>query len=163
MVMDSTTSFRPRTVSLEFHQDMSSEPCHGAGEIMIIALQRNRFTNVYSKISRSKTPPDPQHRIKAAYNIEILKLTHLNRSSHRISGHWPPSPIGGKPSAKAVPDENICTKHCGCEVSFLVFLDEVTKGQEGEWRDRQLERGGHHWISNICTESNHHRSTKSAH
>jgi hypothetical protein len=68
------------------------------------------------------------------------KLTCSNRSSYRIPGHWPPFAIGGNPSTKAVPDENLCTKHRGCQVSFLVLLDEAAKGQEGERRDCQLER-----------------------
>ena len=72
------------------------------------------------------------------------KLTLSHRSSHRIPGHWPPSAVGGKPSAKAVQDENLCTKHRGRKVSFLVLLNEVAKGQEGEWRDRVLERGRFH-------------------
>jgi hypothetical protein len=68
--------------------------------------------------------------------IEIKMLTRFYRSSHRIPGHRPPSAHRGKPSAQAVPNENLCTKHRGCKVSFLVLLDEAPKGQEGERRDR---------------------------
>lgn len=94
--------------------------------------------------------------------MKIQELIYLYRSSHRIPGHWPPSAIGGKPSAKAVPNENLCTKHCGRKVSFLVFLDEVAEGQEGEWRDRQLERGVYHLIQGIFPGSNCFRFTRSA-
>merc|ERR1711977_584014 len=65
--------------------------------------------------------------------------TH-NGSSYGIPGHWPPSALRGKPGTKVVPNENFCTQHRGCKVSFLVLLDEAPQGQEGERRDRQLER-----------------------
>merc|ERR1712093_39343 len=44
-----------------------------------------------------------------------------------------------QPGTKVVPNENFCTQHRGCKVSFLVLLDEAPQGQEGERRDRQLE------------------------
>lgn len=65
---------------------------------------------------------------------------HVFRSSYRIPGHWPSFANWGKPSPQALPYENLCGQHRGCKVSFLVLLDEVAKGQEGKWRDRQLER-----------------------
>src|ERR1700761_201748 len=72
-------------------------------------------------------PPLSPHnpRTHLGHAIRSRKLTQFYRSSHRIPGHWPPSAHRGKPSAEAVPNENLCTKHRGCKVSFLVLLDEA--------------------------------------
>jgi hypothetical protein len=83
------------------------------------------------------SPLSPHNQQKhLGLQIGVKMLTRFYRSSHRIPGHWPPSAHRGKPSAQAVPNENLCTKHRGCKVSFLVLLDEAPKGQEGERRDR---------------------------
>ena len=66
---------------------------------------------------------------------------HGNRSPQGVSGHRPPSAVGDQPKSQALPHENLCAKHCCCKVKILVLLDEIEKGQEGEWRDHQSERG----------------------
>jgi len=65
----------------------------------------------------------------------------MNRPAQRVPGHRAPSAHRGQPYTKALPNAHICTKHRRCKVPVLVLSYEVEEGQEGQWRDCQLERG----------------------
>ena len=103
------------------------------------SLRSSNISSIYVMAPSPLSQHNP--RTHLGHTIWSQKLTQFHRSSHRIPGHRPPSAHRGKPSAQAVPDENLCTKYRGCKVSFLVLLDEAPKGQEGERRDCELERG----------------------
>ena len=63
------------------------------------------------------------------------------RAPQRVPSHRASSANRDKRHTKALPHENICTKHSRRQIKVLVLFDEVEKGQEVKWRDYYHQLG----------------------
>ena len=61
------------------------------------------------------------------------------RPSQRVSSHWQAFAYRNKRTSKAVSYANLCPQQYSRQISILVFLAEVEKGEKGQWRDCQSE------------------------
>ena len=62
------------------------------------------------------------------------------RALSRIPGYWAASTHRGQPHAQALSHAHLRTQHCRRQVPLLVLPSETAEGEEGQWRDHQLER-----------------------
>lgn len=64
-----------------------------------------------------------------------------SRAPQRIPSYWASSANRYEPNAKALPHENIRTKHSRRQIKVLVLFDEIEEGQKVEWRDHHHQPG----------------------